>query len=135
MPVEYSPSITSARIIPSLLRCPPERGKISMVLVLGDGLDQAAQFAAQPLSEADAVGMEATSQGDPLADQVRQAPLTAGVVAVGAISIGDQPAEDGIAEQVADFLVTAAANMEDGGGGAQHHPQPAPEHALPPGGL
>src|SRR3954470_15162831 len=28
MPVEYSPSITSARIIPSLLRCPPERGKI-----------------------------------------------------------------------------------------------------------
>src|SRR5687768_13972090 len=25
--------------------------------------------------------------------------------------------------------------MEDGGGGAQHHPQPAPEHALPPGGL
>src|SRR4051812_1168986 len=27
MPVEYSPSITSARIIPSLLRCPPERGR------------------------------------------------------------------------------------------------------------
>src|SRR3954470_14597338 len=31
MPVEYSPSITSARIIPSLLRCPPERGKIMIV--------------------------------------------------------------------------------------------------------
>src|SRR3954468_3457911 len=31
MPVEYSPSITSARIIPSLLRCPPERGKIKFV--------------------------------------------------------------------------------------------------------
>src|SRR4051795_6512986 len=77
MPVEYSPSITSARIIPSLLRCPPERGKISMVLVLGDGRDQAAQFADQPLSEADAVGMD--SQGDPLADQVHQASLTAGV--------------------------------------------------------
>src|SRR3954470_19263726 len=28
MPVEYSPSITSARTIPSLLRCPPERVKI-----------------------------------------------------------------------------------------------------------
>ena len=55
----------------------------------------AAQFADQPLSEADAVGMEATSQGDPLADQVRQAPLTAGVVAVGAVPIGDQPAEKG----------------------------------------
>jgi len=33
MPVEYSPSITSARIIPSLLRCPPERGKITLPLV------------------------------------------------------------------------------------------------------
>jgi hypothetical protein len=31
--------------------------------------------------------------------------------------------------------MAAAADMEDGGGGAQHHPQPAPEHALPPGGL
>jgi uncharacterized protein YjbI with pentapeptide repeats len=30
MPVEYSPSITSARIIPSLLRCPPERVKINL---------------------------------------------------------------------------------------------------------
>ena len=29
---QYSPSITSARIIPSLLRCPPERGKITPVL-------------------------------------------------------------------------------------------------------
>ena len=36
-------------------------------MVLGDGLDQAAQFADQPLSEADAIGMD--SQGDPLADQ------------------------------------------------------------------
>ena len=112
-----------------------DRVEDGMVLVLGDGLDQAAQFADQPLSEADAIGMEATSQGDPLADQVRQAPLTAGVVAVGALTIGDQPAEDSIAEQVTDFLVAAAADMEDGGGGAQHHPQPAPEHALPPGGL
>ena len=93
-----------------------DRVKDGMVLVLGDGLDQAAQFADQPLSEADAVGMEATSQGDSLADQVRQAPLTAGVVAVGAVTIGDQPAEDGIAEQVTDFLVAAAADMEDGGG-------------------
>src|SRR4051794_27948081 len=32
MPVEYSPSITSARIIPSLLRCPPERGKINLAV-------------------------------------------------------------------------------------------------------
>src|SRR5688500_16281996 len=34
MPVEYSPSITSARIIPSLLRCPPERGKINLFQAL-----------------------------------------------------------------------------------------------------
>jgi hypothetical protein len=40
--------------------------------------------------------------------------LTAG--AVGAVPIGDQPAEDGVAEQVADFLVAAAADREDGGG-------------------
>src|SRR3954462_10091251 len=33
MPVEYSPSITSARIIPSLLRCPPERGKITTLVI------------------------------------------------------------------------------------------------------
>lgn len=46
-----------------------DRVEDGMVLVLGDGLDQAAQFADQPLSEADAIGMEATSQGDPLADQ------------------------------------------------------------------
>src|SRR3954463_12212843 len=71
--------------------------RVEDVRAPGAGLDRAAQFAAQPLSEADAVGMEATSQGDPLADQVRQAPLTAGVVAVGAISIGDQPATGGIA--------------------------------------
>src|SRR3954469_24078774 len=45
-----------------------------------------------------------------------RASLTAAVVAVGAVTIGDQPAEDGIAEQVADFLVAAAADMEDGGG-------------------
>src|SRR3954466_9729475 len=38
MPVEYSPSITSARIIPSLLRCPPERGKISKSLAQARGL-------------------------------------------------------------------------------------------------
>src|SRR5687768_7010057 len=44
-----------------------DRVEDGMVLVLGDGLDQAAQFADQPLSEADAVGMD--SQGDPLADQ------------------------------------------------------------------
>jgi hypothetical protein len=37
MPVEYSPSITSARIIPSLLRCPPERGKITLRLGEADG--------------------------------------------------------------------------------------------------
>src|SRR3954468_4671663 len=40
-----------------------DRVEDGMVLVLGDGLDQAAQFADQPLSEADAVGMD--SQGDP----------------------------------------------------------------------
>src|SRR5690242_13682369 len=31
MPVEYSPSITSARIIPSLLRCPLYRVKIRTI--------------------------------------------------------------------------------------------------------
>ena len=35
-----------------------DRVEDGMVLVLGDGLDQAAQFADQPLSEADAVGMD-----------------------------------------------------------------------------
>ena len=54
-----------------------DRVEDGMVLVLGDGLDQAAQFADQPLSEADAVRMEATSQGDPLADQVGLMPMSA----------------------------------------------------------
>src|SRR4051794_41234321 len=69
-----------------------DRVEDGMVLVLGNGLDQAAQFADQPLSEADAIGMEATSQGDPLADQVRQAPLTAGAVAVSGAAPRGPPA-------------------------------------------
>src|SRR4051812_39139080 len=112
-----------------------DRVEEGMVLVLSDGLDQAAQFADQPLAEADAVRMQATGQGDSFADQMSDAALAAGVVAIGTVPIGDQPAEDGVPEQVADFLVAAAADMEDGGGGTQHHPQPASEHALPPRGL
>jgi len=45
MPVEYSPSITSARIIPSLLRCPPERGKITGMDLARVDTELAGQFA------------------------------------------------------------------------------------------
>src|SRR4051812_18904939 len=99
-----------------------DRVEDGMVLVLGDGRDQAAQFADQPLSEADAVGMEATSQGDPLADQVRQAPLTAGGGAGGAGPLGDPPAEDGGARQGPGFLVAGGGPIGKGGGGGPHPP-------------
>src|SRR4051812_49807771 len=63
-----------------------------------------------------------------------RAPLTAGVVAGGAVPTRDQPAEDGIPEQVADFLVAAAADLGDGGGGPRDRPPPPPRNRLPPTG-
>ena len=75
-----------------------DRVEDGMVLVLGDGLDQAAQFADHPVSEADAVGMEATSQGDPLADQVRGTFDGGRSRGRRRLPIGDQPAEDGVAD-------------------------------------
>ena len=62
---------------------------------------------------------------------MRQAPLAAVVVAVGAVAIGDQPAEDGVAEQIADFLVAAAADVEDGGGAVSTTHSQRPRR-LPP---
>src|SRR4051812_49595647 len=60
-----------------------------------------------------------------------RASLTAGVVAGGAVPIRDQPTEDGIAEQGADFLVAGGAGMGDGGGGPPPTRPPAPPSPPP----
>src|SRR4051812_10801142 len=77
-------------------------------------------------------GFEAAGQSQAFPDEMGQAALAAGIIAIGAVAVGDQPTQDGVAEQVADFLVAAAADMEDGGGGAQHYPQPAAPRGLGP---
>src|SRR3954467_8576064 len=96
-----------------------DRVEDGMVLVVGHGPDQVAQLTHQPRAEADAVGVEAAGQSQALPDEMGQAALAAGIIAIGAVAVGDQPTKDGLAEQVADFLVAAAADMEDGRGGAR----------------
>ena len=53
-----------------------------MPLILGDGVDQAAEFADQPLAELDAIGRQGACQGKTLADEVCQTPLPALITVV-----------------------------------------------------
>ena len=85
-------------------------------VALGDGVDEGAQFADLPVAEADAVRGEAASESDAFPNAVCQAALTPGIVAIGAIAVGHQPADEGFADQGLDLLMTAAADVEDGGG-------------------
>jgi hypothetical protein len=54
-----------------------DRVENGVVLVLGDGLDQIAQFAYQPLTEAHPIGGEAAGQRQPFSDDVRIMPTSA----------------------------------------------------------
>ena len=48
-----------------------------MGLVLGDGVDQAAEFTDQPFAELDAVGRQTAGQCEALADDVGVMPMSA----------------------------------------------------------
>ncbi len=79
-------------------------------LALGNGMDEGAQFADQPLAEAHAVRGEAASESDAFPDEMCQAALTPGIVAIGSVAVGHQPAEEGFADQALDLLVTCPAS-------------------------
>ena len=112
-----------------------DRVEDGVTLILGHGVDQTPQFPNQPFTEANAVRRQAPRKGQPFADEVGHAPLPFFVVPIGPIAIADQPADDGVTEEVADFLMPAAADVEDGGGRGQHHPEPAEGATLVPGRL
>jgi len=101
----------------------------------GDRLDQGSEFPDQPVAEPGPIVVVAADQRDPFADQMSQTAAASWVIPVGAVSVGDQPTDDGVAEQVADFLVAPTADVEHCDGHGQHQPQPARLQALIPGGL
>ncbi len=106
-----------------------------VALVLGHAVDQSPQLSNQPLAKLDPIWRKPPRKGQPFADEVGDASLTLLVVPIGTVAVGDQPADNGVTEQVADFLVAATADVEDGGGLGQNHPQPAESATLVPGRL
>lgn len=103
-----------------------------MSLILGDGVDHPPQFPDQPVAEAYSIGGRVAGQIQTVEDQMSQAALPALIVAVSAAAIGDQPADNGVAEQIVDSLMTTAADVENHGGRRQCGPEPAVGDALGP---
>src|SRR5271156_1266587 len=77
----------------------------------------------------------ALREREALANQMRQAALAARMIAVGDVAVGDQPAQEGVADQRGQFLLAAAGDAEDGRHRRRRHPHPAQDAALIPGGL
>src|ERR1019366_5031082 len=75
-----------------------------------DLLDEAAEVAHQIATEAGARAVVALGEGQGLADEMRQTALATGMIAVGAIAIGDQPAQEGVADQRSEFFLASAAD-------------------------
>src|SRR5918994_321641 len=90
-------------------------------------------LAQQPRPEVGALGGEAAGQRYPLADQMGQTPLPFLELAIGPVAVADQPAQEGVADQVADLITVARPDVEDGGARGQH--QPAQAAVLLPRGL
>src|ERR1019366_1377705 len=89
------------------VRQPLEGVRVGSVV---DPLDEAPEVADQIATEAGASAVGAFGEGQGLADEMRQAALAAGMIAVGAIAIGDQPAQEGLANQRGEFFLAAAAD-------------------------
>jgi hypothetical protein len=66
---------------------------------------------------------------------MRQAALPARMVAIGEIAVGDQPAQEGLADQRGQLLFAAAAYLENGGERGRGHPHPTQRALLIPGGF
>src|SRR4051794_3752625 len=99
---------------------------------LSDLVDEAAHLAQQPRSEVGALGVEATGQRYSLADQMGQAALPLLELAISPVAVADQPAQEGVADQIADLVTLARPDMEDRGARRQHNPQPAQAAVLFP---
>src|SRR3954447_5153115 len=68
----------------------------------------------------------------PFLDQMGQTSLALLELAVGPVAVADQPAQKGVADQIADLITLARSDVEDGGGRGQHDPQPAQAAVLLP---
>src|ERR1019366_9497970 len=74
----------------------------------------------------------ALDEGDAFADQMREAALAALVAAVDYITVGHQPAQEGLADQIADLFSAPAGDLEHGGRRTQGDPKPAQMATLRP---
>src|ERR1019366_9140091 len=101
-------------------------------ILFGDGVDQPAKFTHEPVAEAGGVVIVALDEGDAFADQMREAALAALVAAVDYITVGHQPAQEGLADQIADLLRAPAGDLEPGGRRTQGDPKPAQMATLRP---
>ena len=102
---------------------------------LGDLVDETTELAQQPRPEVGALRVEATGQRYSLADQVGQTSLALFERPVRGVAVADQPAQEGVTDQIADFVGGPRADVEDGGGRGQCDPQSAQAAVLLPRGL
>lgn len=98
-------------------------------------LDQAAQIADQVAAEARSRAVMPLCQRAGFADQVRQATLAARMIAIGAVPVGDQPSQEGVADQCCQFAALAAADTIDDRGCRHRNPEPQQSCLLIPGGF
>ncbi len=127
--------VAVALAVPLYARHQPLDGGRLRVLAFVDPLDQAAQVAHQVAAEAGVRAIIARGERQGFADQMRQAALAARMVAIGDVTVGDQPAQERLADQLGQFLLAAAADTENGGERRRRHPHPAQFALLIPGGL
>src|SRR5271169_1655346 len=86
---------------------PLDRRRV-VALAAVDPLDQAAKIAHEIAAEAGAGVIIALGERQAVADQMRQAALAAGMIAVGAVAVGDPPAQEGLADQRGQLLLATA---------------------------
>src|SRR5271155_70338 len=113
----------------------PLDGRRFAALAVVDPLDQAAQVAHEFAAESGAGAVPALREREALANQMRQAALASRMIAVGDVAVGDQPAQEGVADQRGQFLLAAACAGEFGGPRRRRPPHTAQDAALIPGGL
>src|SRR5271170_897670 len=100
-----------------------------------DPLDEPPQVTHEVTTEAGAVAVIALGERQTLADEMGQTALAAGMIAIGYVAVGHQPAQESLANQRGEFLLAAAADVIDGRRRRHRHPHPAQDAPLIPGGL
>ena len=127
--------VAVALAVPLDARHQPLDGRRITALAVVDPLDEAAQVADEIATEAGARAVVAFGERQRLADEMRQTALAAGMIAIGYVAVGHQPAQESLADQRGEFLLAAAADVIDGRGRRHRHPHPAQDAPLIPGGL